>query len=186
MFLPPADNRITKYERIVLAYIVAVATVVTAVVIVADQFQVSLLAELIQEPNDWPSTCNTKLGARFLFWAAFAYEFASIAMALHLRSRMRDVVAYQRLGASAQHEHGRGSIRFKTASIIVFAAITYWASFHLAYGDSKICKVQYFVPVVVGYAQVFGVSVARGLLTFLFSRFYFMSLDTTPDRTSTE
>lgn len=70
--------------------------------------------------------------------------------------------------------------------MIIFAAITYWGSFHLAYGDSKICKVQYLVPVVVGYAHVFGVSVARGLLTFFFCHLYFMSLDTTPDRKSTE
>jgi len=102
-------------------------------------------------------------------------------------SQTPDVVAYQKLGTSGQHEHGRGSIRFKTAaSIIVFAAITYWGSFHLAYGDSKICNSQYLVLVVVGYAQVFGVSVARGLLAFLFCHFYFMSLDTAPDRKSTE
>jgi hypothetical protein len=184
---PPADNRITKYERIVLASIVAVATIVTAVAIVADQFKVNLLADLMRDRSDLPSTCNAKLGARFLFWAAFAYEIASIPVALHLKRQTPDVVAYQKLGTSGQHEHGRGSIRFKTAaSIIVFAAITYWGSFHLAYGDSNICNSQYLVPVVVGYAQVFGVSVARGLLAFLFCHFYFMSLDTAPDRKSTE
>ena len=181
---PPADNSITKYERIVLASIVAVATMVTAVVIMAAQFKVNLLADLMRERNDLRSTCNAKLGARFLFWAAFAYELASIAMALHIKSRTPDVVAYQKLGTSGQHE--RGSIRSKTAaSIIVFAAITYWGSFHLAYGDSKICNAQYLVPVLVGYVYLFGVSVARGLLTFLFCHFYFMSLDTDPDRKST-
>lgn len=181
----PADNRITKYERLLLASIVAVATVVTTIVIVADQFQLKLLADLVRERNDLRSTCNAKLGARFLFWAGFTYEFASIAMALHFKSQMPEVVAYQKFGASGQRD--RRSIRLTTAaSIIVFAAITYWGSFHLAYGDSKICKVQDFVPVVVGYAQVFGVSVARGVLVFLFCHFYFMSLDTAPDRKSTE
>lgn len=87
LMFPPANNRITKYERIVLASIVAVATIVTAVVIVADQFKVNLLADLMRDRSDLPSTCNAKLGARFLFWAAFAYEIASIPVALHLKRR---------------------------------------------------------------------------------------------------
>lgn len=184
MFLPPANNRITRYERVLLASVVLLSTLVTAVVIVADQLQVGLLADFMRARSGSRAACNATLGARFLFWTAFVYEFASIVMALHLKSRPLDVVAYQarmKSGKGDQQEQKLGLI-----PLIIFAAITYWGSFYLAYGDSTICKVQYFVPVVVGYAHVFGVSVARGLLTFFFCHLYFMSLDTTPDRKSTE
>ncbi len=183
---PPADNRITKYGRIVLASIVAIPTFVTAAVIVADQFQVNPLADLMRERNNLSSTCNAKLGARFLFWTAFVCEFASIAVALHLKSWTPDVVAYQarmKSGESDPRGQTLGSISFKgAASIVFYSAITYWGSFHLAYGDSRICNTQYLAPAVVSYVYLFGVGVARGLLMFLFCHLYFMSLDTDPAR----
>ncbi len=136
----------------------------------------------MRESSDPRITCSGKLGALFLFWAAFVYEFASIAIALHLKSRTLDVVAYQarmKSGKSDQQEQKRGLI-----PLVVFAAITYWGSFHLAYGDSRICDAQHLMPAAVSYLYLFGVSAARGLLLLFFFHLYFMSLDIDSDRKS--
>ena len=179
MFSKAPADRISRYGRTLVLFVILAIVIVASLVIVADRFGSDSISSLILQRPGASQICNKVLGARILFWLLLLADISTFGMVATLRSSKTDIEAYRAASAFAISDKQRnsdGTLRLRLKlSAIALIGISYWGSFHLAFGDQRMCFENYVSIDVVNYGYIILVNAARGLSLLLIYQFYFLS-----------